>query len=457
MSDMQRVSHLYFKKIHVGDFYANQDSSELDFKYSDEWINSKESFPLSPLLPLNEDLRSGKVTRFFNNMLPEGDNLVDLAKTLGVSKLESFSILNGMGLDLTSAFSLIDNKSRLNEASRDVKISFEELHDRNINRSTQPFSKWNGKIRVSAAGVQDKIGVKLIDDTLYLPEGYGNHTSHILKATSSHKVLESLIVNESFCMEISKEIGLPTADVKIIETPSPLLLIKRFDRLKDNRGFYGKKHVIDGCQLLDLPPLFKYEKPYGGSNPDRSGASIVKLSNAISKFSKKPIIEKNLFMKWIIFQMAIGNTDAHAKNISFFVDQNGKVSITPFYDQVSILSIATSDFDTELSMAIDDEFNILNYSSYDLANMCYDCNFSPTIFANECEKICLNISNVISDHEFKTPDLFNVKEILFSTINNCSDHLLSVIGKKGKNLKESFSFVEEERNEMNDNDISLGL
>ncbi|NMV23000.1 type II toxin-antitoxin system HipA family toxin, partial [Vibrio parahaemolyticus] len=41
------------------------------------------------------------------------------------------------------------------------------------------------------------------------------------------------------------------------------------------------------------------------------------------------------FMKFQVFQWAIGATDGHAKNFSIFIEKGGSYRLTPFYDILS--------------------------------------------------------------------------------------------------------------------------
>ena len=92
-------------------------------------------------------------------------------------------------------------------------------------------------------------------------------------------------------------------------------------------------HVIDGCQALDLPATLKYERNLG-NNADvrniREGVSFEKL------FSLTPYLETRQPRAccWLL-QLLIGNSDAHGKNISFFVSGGG-LAPAPLYDLVCV-------------------------------------------------------------------------------------------------------------------------
>jgi serine/threonine-protein kinase HipA len=63
-------------------------------------------------------------------------------------------------------------------------------------------------------------------------------------------------------MKLALRIKLPVARVRLKRFGEPVLLVKRFDRQLTEEGV-ERLHVIDGCQMLDLPPTYKYERPFG--------------------------------------------------------------------------------------------------------------------------------------------------------------------------------------------------
>ena len=68
-------------------------------------------------------------------------------------------------------------------------------------------------------------------------------------------------------MKLAKLCGLNTAEVGIKKFDTQnVLFVKRFDRelLINEDGAFKvlKKHIIDGCQILDLDVSMKYEKKF---------------------------------------------------------------------------------------------------------------------------------------------------------------------------------------------------
>ena len=139
-----------------------------------------------------------------------------------------------------------------------------------------------------------------------------------------------MVANEHFCMTLAARMGLPVAPVEIRRIQA-ILLIERFDRIVTTEpddptrvSAVRRLHVIDGCQALDLPATLKYERNLG-NNADvrniREGVSFEKL------FSLTPYLETPAAARGHaalgLLQLLIGNSDAHGKNISFFVSGGG--------------------------------------------------------------------------------------------------------------------------------------
>ena len=49
---------------------------------------------------------------------------------------------------------------------------------------------------------------------------------------------------------------------------------------------------------------------------------------------RQPAVARNQLLRWLIFNFLIGNSDAHAKNVSFMVGPSG-VDLAPVYDLLS--------------------------------------------------------------------------------------------------------------------------
>jgi len=375
------------------------DGDDLELIYTDDW--KQEGFPLSPYLPLQGVIDKKDVKNFVLNLLPEGNGLEELSKLFHISKANAFALLNAIGKETSGALSFGMVES-IETSFRE--ISKEELQERIRERKKIPITIWDGKVRLSLAGVQEKLPIAIIDGKFGFGEGKLAST-HILKFDTSDT---HLVLNEAISLHLAHKAGLAVNKAKIeLFDHEPVLVVERFDRkILPTHQEVKKLHVIDGCQLLSLSPSYKYERNFGSARDVqhiRQGASFHQLIQHESKLDI-PLLYKKALLDWSLVNLCLGNSDAHGKNISFFVNKS-TLTLAPFYDIVNVKLYTT--YDQDLAMAIGDEFDIETLKPYDLAMHCNTLNIKQQQLALSFKTISTRIRK-----EFENKDaLTNVKEI----------------------------------------------
>ncbi len=109
-----------------------------------------------------------------------------------------------------------------------------------------------------------------------------------------------------------------------------MLLVQRYDRQWTADGGLLRTHQIDGCQALNIAPEQKYEEPAYEAAP--AGASFAQLLK-LHPLCQVPAKAQITLLQWLMLNFILGNTDAHAKNLSFIVSPQGLV-VAPIYDLV---------------------------------------------------------------------------------------------------------------------------
>jgi serine/threonine-protein kinase HipA len=349
------------------------------FRYSDDWLSRTSRYVLSPTLPLvaeeggAHELHSAFVRQFFANLLPEGQALDDAARTLSVSKANLMGLLVALGGDTAGALQLRVPGAEPSAAEPLRVLSHEELSERIRVRPYQPISVWDGRVRFALAGYQDKIAIYEDDGGWALVDGNRLASTHILKPEPVSAQLEGLTGNEFFCMRLAHRAKLSVAEVALVHVPEPVLVVKRFDRARTSDGI-ARLHIIDGCQALGLTSALKYERPYGDTRDVRElrdGVSLPMLF-ALLERSPRSVVERLALLRWTIFQVLIGNTDAHAKNVSFHVGREG-LSLAPAYDLVCGRVIEGEKRLDTYAMAIGDAFHADELSPFEWANFAHAC------------------------------------------------------------------------------------
>ncbi|MFA6037574.1 MAG: HipA domain-containing protein [Legionellales bacterium] len=373
----------------IGDLILSSEQ-QLHFYYQESW--QQQGFAISPHLPLDNSAASNQfsIRVFFQNLFPEGENLEILLETFHLSRHNIFAITQTLGLDLPGALQGVLHKSSLPQSALFRPIASKEIIQRLKHDNPRDLMIWDGKPRLSVAGVHQKINV-VVNQNGELGLGDGQLCStHILKFQRSS--VKNLIINEFLMMQLAQNIGMNVAQVELKYFGQyPTLLVKRFDRTWQN-DIVQRRHMIDGCQALNLMPDYKYERHLGSGRDVkhmRDGANLPALF-AWCDICKNPAITKKQLLIWVLFNLIIGNSDAHGKNISFFISKNG-IEMTPIYDLISIR--VYPDFSHELAMALGDEFESDKINAYQLADFADSCQLPRSVVTKTLLQLCKQVSS----------------------------------------------------------------
>jgi serine/threonine-protein kinase HipA len=385
--------HVYAGAALVGTLRFEPQDDVYAFAYDAQWARSQRAFPLSPHLPLKGgNAASGTVRRFLENLLPEGTALDVASKFSNVTKNNIFGLVRHLGRETAGGFSFLPEGEMpsTQETLRRV-IPLAELEQRIQLRAQLPFTVWDGKVRMSVAGYQDKLLVVAEGENLFLADG-SLASTHILKPEPLGASMPCMVANEHFCMQLTNRISeerfgqAHAARVQILRVPSPVLLVERFDRRRV--GIEVERiHVIDGCQALDMSVNAKYERNIGNGRDVqhvRDGVSFEKLM-AVRAQLEEPALGMQRLVMWAFTTLLFGNSDAHGKNISFYCAAAG-LAVAPLYDLVSVVQYDSVHHD--LAMAFGDEFVLERVRSFALADFCERCGLSRSYFARELKRLC---------------------------------------------------------------------
>ncbi|MCB9660544.1 MAG: type II toxin-antitoxin system HipA family toxin [Sandaracinaceae bacterium] len=301
----------------VGELTRDADE-RLRFEYAPAWLDV--GFGISASLPLTPVPHAGT---FFANLLPEGDVRTLVARRLGVSAGNDLELLRALGGDCAGALSLGEPGS--------PEHAYDELDPEELvtwmDEGTPALSHTAGRAgtRLSLAGAQDKLPVRLSDDgRLLLPRGRAAST-HILKF--ENRRFKHLVANELLTMRFAAALGLPTCQTSAREFDGRrALVVARYDRHIDSDGHVQRLHQEDLCQALGLPPTRKYES--------EGGLSFATCYHAVQRRSHAPLPDARALLDWMVFCALAGNADGHGKNLSMVRSSRGAWQLAPFYDLV---------------------------------------------------------------------------------------------------------------------------
>lgn len=364
--------------------------------YHPKWLSDSKSFPMSPALALTTPGQAyppGAVRRFVENLLPEGRALDIASSTYQISKNNVFALIRALGRETAGALSFRpaeDERNATRDGPAPREVTREELRARIAERRQVPFEVWDNKVRLSIPGFQDKLPLYLdAQGRMFLVEPPLAST-HIVKPEPLDERMQRLVVNEHYCMTLAARMHLPVAPVQIFRLPEPLLVITRFDR-SIQEGSVLRHHIVDACQALDLSVSAKYERNFGTSEDVRhirDGVSFERLFAACDSAANKALVKQSL-LRWALYQFVIGNSDAHGKNVSFFMRPEG-LEAAPWYDLVS--TVQYEHLVHDLAMAFGDEFSLREVSAFALADFAKRCNISRQLLAREMRRMAKGVT-----------------------------------------------------------------
>jgi serine/threonine-protein kinase HipA len=294
------------------------------FEYVDAWIHAADGYDLAPSLPrAPREIVDGGSARpvqwFFDNLLPEEGAREALSRDAGIPGADAFGLLAHYGRESAGALTLLP-RGESQPAPDYLPIDDGELHRRIRDRPRRMLAASAPK-KMSNAGAQDKLAVAIRGGRLFHPVGSAAST-HLLKPDLvDRENWPDTVANEYYVMRLAASLGLVVPAVDIRFVPDPVYLIERFDRTSTHAGA-RRTHAIDACQLLGVDRLFKYEI-----------ATVATLVRCIEACADRARSRRQL-LDWALFNVLVGNADAHLKNISFHVDATG-IRIAPFYDLLS--------------------------------------------------------------------------------------------------------------------------
>lgn len=174
------------------------------------------------------------------------------------------------------------------------------------------------------AGAQDKLPVVSLQGRLGLALD-NTPSTHILKPVIHG--IEGSVFNEGFCLALAEALKLTVACSQIMTVQhQSFLLVERYDRQMQPDGSLIRLHQEDFCQALGVVPEYKYQ--------NEGGPSLKQCFELIRQATRPNAPQVLMMLDYVIFNVLIGNHDAHGKNFSLLYYAKGAV-LAPLYDALS--------------------------------------------------------------------------------------------------------------------------
>ena len=358
---------------HVGYLWRDE-RNDMGYQYSKVWLENPVRFPVSKTLPLRaEPYEPGKENRvahhYFANLLPEANSRIRICREKKISVDNDFELLRAIGGECAGALSI------QGDVPQDVAPKFRQLRDKGL---TDLLVKRNPSVvveaadnppRLSLAGAQDKTPVKYEDGKFYIPLDNAIST-HILKYRL--RDINHVPAYETITMWTAAELKLDVCEIDYyIHEEESFTLSKRYDRTLTTDEPV-RLHQEDFCQASGRSSSSKYEH--------EGGPSFAECLQLVREHSTQPLNDIPRLIQWQVFNYLVGNSDAHAKNLSFLYGQDNTTRLSPFYDLIAIHAWPSHVFSHELALSIGGETNINNIKRAHWERLADECDISFKLF-----------------------------------------------------------------------------
>ncbi|MEM6675920.1 MAG: type II toxin-antitoxin system HipA family toxin [Planctomycetota bacterium] len=364
---------------------VQDDSGRLSFTYASAWVESCGA-PLSLSLPVRtESFEHRSSEPFFGGLLPEEGVRERVARYLGVTARNDFALLERIGGECAGAVALFPEGEAPPSSEADAPLA--PLGDERLAQLLDELPRRPllvaGEVRLSLAGAQDKAAVSLVDGRIALPAG-STPTTHILKTPIAG--YESTVSNELLCMRTAARLGLAAARAeRRVVLGREFLLVERFDR-DGAGGRVARVHQEDFCQALGVPTRTKYQS--------EGGPRLSDCFSLLTRHAQRPALDRLALLRATIFNVLVGNADAHAKNFSL-AHGPGFVALTPLYDVLSTLCYEGLSLRYAMKIGTSATFDEIRREDWN--RFAVDAGLAPAQVRRELSEMCARLPRAMAE------------------------------------------------------------
>ncbi|MBK9631319.1 MAG: HipA N-terminal domain-containing protein [Saprospiraceae bacterium] len=163
---------VYLNNIIAGEL-KQDDLGQISYVYNEHYLELKGAQFLSKSLPLRKEIFNFRECRaFFSGILPEGEIREIIARNLGISQRNDFSMLERIGGDCAGAITFLPAGQKLNLIDSEYRtLSTQELGNILKELPNRPLMAGEKGVRLSLAGAQNKLAVHKEGEVISIPLG----------------------------------------------------------------------------------------------------------------------------------------------------------------------------------------------------------------------------------------------------------------------------------------------
>ena len=315
---------------------------------------------------------------------------------MGISPRNDFAMLEQIGGECGGAVTFMPAGAPLPEREGPYRaVSEKELAGILQDLPRRPLMAGDDGVRLSLAGAQDKIAVRVGAGGIYIPLD-GASSTNILKPAITR--FHGTVFNEALCMKLAHSIGLPAAPVSIGKAEGiDYLLVERYDRktvqmVPAGAQMTERLHQEDFCQALGIMSEHKYQ--------NEGGPSLKQCFDLVREVSSAPVIDLQNLLDTVILNFLIGNHDAHGKSFSLTYDigtilGGQKKRLAPVYD--ILCTVYYPGLSAKMAMKIGGEYDSGKVRSRNFERLAEEAGLAKPMFKRRVTEVGNSILAKIPD------------------------------------------------------------
>lgn len=315
---MTRYLEAWFENLHVGQFIVDADATV--FRYDDDAPET----PISLSLPRDGSATRRAATNFLENLLPDHEHTrVRLAATYGARSTETVDLLQKAGGDIAGGLVLLPAGTEPKTIAAEMNPALDrDIADRirSIKHDPDSWAPDDLPARFSLAGTQGKFAIASIDGDWFWSNA-AIPSTHIVKP--GRPDLRGVEDAELAALNLAHAVGVSAPSARVLRVADQhAFAVERFDRAVQSGPLPRRLHAEDLAQARGISPDNKY------------GVTARQVIDTLRPVDPSGTLVTS-FLTQLAFNTLVGNADAHAKNYSILLGQNG-ITFAPIYDVVPV-------------------------------------------------------------------------------------------------------------------------
>lgn len=278
---------------------------------------------LSAKLDIGAEPVSSLIKAYLDGLLPEGNARVNHALGAGMAPDDTFGLIHAFGRDTPGAAIFVPTGAPDPTTAGTYSPITSDDVARRLLLADQYWPADSTTITESSTlpGMVPKVTLHRDRHAWFSCQGGAASTWILKRGSDQQSGFRDVIDTEVASLSLARQLGLTTIDVEVLELDTVrAIAVSRYDRTPQLKRIH-QEDLAQATGLNTQDPNRKFQ--WGKGLPSlKQAAAVLQLDGA----------NPDTLLRLVTFSFLLGNTDMHAKNISFLRLADGRVQLSPAYD-----------------------------------------------------------------------------------------------------------------------------